>query len=162
MRGLLAALLAVIIAAPSVAAESEEERAAAALEASCGAATLVAAAECIRATLSDEDHAAIVESEYSSLIRFHFGLGMGLRNQWGLWGYSTPIAKYLAEAGVEHPDNMSGVIINSYWLHHNVCSLDRDDAVEAYLDFENALKPVDMSQRAQVLKTAGEYLECDA
>src|SRR3712207_2155195 len=37
------------------------------------------------------------------MIRYHFGLGMSLRNRWGLWGGSR-LRKYFADRGVEHPD----------------------------------------------------------
>ena len=43
----------------------------------------------------------------------HFGLGMGLRNGWRLWGGSR-LAKYFNQIGIFHPDDMSGIILESY------------------------------------------------
>ena len=46
-------------------------------------------------------------------IDMHFGLGMGLRNFWRLWGGSR-LAKYFNKMGIYHPDDMSGSILDSY------------------------------------------------
>lgn len=34
----------------------------------------------------------------------HFGLGMWMRNQWGLWR-GGPLAKYFHQLGIYHPDD---------------------------------------------------------
>lgn len=49
---------------------------------------------------------------------YHFGLGMWLRNNWGLWGGSR-LQQYFFKKGIDHPDNMSGVILSYYydWLN---------------------------------------------
>ncbi len=49
---------------------------------------------------------------------YHFGLGMWLRNNWGLWGGSR-LQVYLKERGEWHPDDMSGTILDFYrdWLN---------------------------------------------
>lgn len=44
----------------------------------------------------------------------HFGLGMWMRNNWGLWTGSR-LAKYFSEQGIHHPDDMSGVILRCYY-----------------------------------------------
>ena len=51
------------------------------------------------------------------MIRYHHGLGMWLRNNWGLWGGSR-LQKYFTDKGVTHPDDMSGIILWHYydWL----------------------------------------------
>lgn len=52
------------------------------------------------------------------MIQYHMGLGMWMRNNWGLWGGSR-LQKYFTDRGVRHPDNMSGVILYYYydWLN---------------------------------------------
>jgi hypothetical protein len=52
------------------------------------------------------------------MIEYHFGLGTGLRNSWGLWS-GAPLAKYFNTLGVFHPDDMSGIILKSFWRHLN-------------------------------------------
>ncbi|MFN0278692.1 MAG: DUF6794 domain-containing protein [Pyrinomonadaceae bacterium] len=51
---------------------------------------------------------------------YHHSLGMGIRNNWGLWG-SSRLQKYFSDRGVSHAEYMSGVILNYYWewVHGN-------------------------------------------
>lgn len=48
------------------------------------------------------------------MIEYHFGLGMSMRNKWGLWG-GGPLAEYMNKLGFSHPDDMSGVILETFW-----------------------------------------------
>jgi len=48
------------------------------------------------------------------MIQYHFGLGMWMRNNWGLWGGSR-LQKYFTDKGMTHPDDMSSVILLYYW-----------------------------------------------
>jgi hypothetical protein len=48
------------------------------------------------------------------MIEYHMGLGMGLRNTWGLWK-GGPLAKHMNALGFFHPDDMSGVILETFW-----------------------------------------------
>jgi len=54
----------------------------------------------------------------SDMIKYHMGLGMWMRNNWGLWGGSR-LQKYFTDKGITHPDNMSSVILFYYydWLN---------------------------------------------
>jgi hypothetical protein len=51
-----------------------------------------------------------------SAIRFHLSLGMWLRNEAGLWR-GGPVADSLRVRGVQHPDDMSHVILQAYGLY---------------------------------------------
>jgi hypothetical protein len=48
------------------------------------------------------------------MIEYHFGLGMGIRNSWGLWG-GSPLSKHMQDLGFTHADDMSGVILETFW-----------------------------------------------
>jgi hypothetical protein len=50
------------------------------------------------------------------LRKCHLGLGMRIRNSWGLWHYSH-LAKYLANKGFRHPDSMSSEILLKFQRH---------------------------------------------
>ncbi len=52
------------------------------------------------------------------MIKYHMGLGMWMRNNWGLWGGSR-LQKYFTDKGVTHPDDMSSVVLFYYhdWLN---------------------------------------------
>lgn len=58
--------------------------------------------------------------ERDAMSAFHFGLGMWLRNNWGFWAGSR-FQQYFLQRGVEHPDNMSGILLEYYYdyLHGN-------------------------------------------
>lgn len=49
---------------------------------------------------------------------YHMGLGMWMRNNWGLWGGSR-LQKYFTDRKVGHPDDMSSVVLFFYydWLN---------------------------------------------
>jgi hypothetical protein len=58
-------------------------------------------------------------SNNSDMVGYHRGLGMTLRNQWGLW-QGSKLSKFFNDRGIHHPDDMSGIILKSYWQHlHN-------------------------------------------
>lgn len=78
-------------------------------------------------TLSVDDLARIkaMKSE-DQMAEHNFDLGMGLRNTWGLWSGSR-LAKYFNQLGVYHPDDMSSIILATFWckLHDKPFELDR-------------------------------------
>lgn len=53
-------------------------------------------------------------------IKYHYGLGMWIRNNWGLWGGSR-LQQYFTNKKIYHPDSMSGIILQYYydWLNGN-------------------------------------------
>ena len=65
------------------------------------------------------------------LSRYHFGLGMWIRNNWGVWGDSR-LGDYFREMGIWHPDDMSSIILVSYWRHLNDRPIQLDEQVEFY------------------------------
>src|ERR1043165_5754617 len=44
----------------------------------------------------------------------HMGLGMWVRNNWGLWA-GGELSKYFKSIGIFHPDDMSGIILTSFY-----------------------------------------------
>ncbi|MFH0895603.1 MAG: DUF6794 domain-containing protein [Bacteroidota bacterium] len=55
-------------------------------------------------------------SELEFAANCHMGFGMWMRNNWQLWGGSR-LSKYFHDAGVHHPDDMSGIILKNYHRH---------------------------------------------
>jgi len=64
----------------------------------------------------------------------HFGLGMWMRNSWGLWK-GNELAKYFNSIGIFHPDDMSGIILTSYYRELHGQDWDLDNQVKYYLDY---------------------------
>lgn len=52
------------------------------------------------------------ENEFSGT--YHMGTGMWMRNNWGLWSGSR-LSKYFNNLGIYHPDDMSGIILDSFY-----------------------------------------------
>ncbi len=73
-------------------------------------------------------------TEESELAKYHFTLGIWLRNNWGLWKGDT-LARWFNSIGIVHPDDMSGIIIQSYWRELNSKPIDLDVQVQYYQDF---------------------------
>ncbi|MBN1570409.1 MAG: sel1 repeat family protein [Acidobacteria bacterium] len=72
----------------------------------------------LKKELTAEQISAMKAKTESDMIEYHFSLGMWMRNQWGLWG-NGPLAKYFEKMGLHHPDDMSGVILTTFWRHLN-------------------------------------------
>jgi hypothetical protein len=64
----------------------------------------------------------------------HFGLGMGIRNNWGLWK-GKGLAKYFNSIGIYHPDDMSGIILTSYYRELHGKEWKVDEQVKYYQDY---------------------------
>lgn len=68
--------------------------------------------------LSKEDLEKMRKGTERDLSAHHFGLGAGMRNAWGLWG-ASPLARYFNGLGIHHADDMSSIILTSFWRHLN-------------------------------------------
>jgi len=68
------------------------------------------------------------------MIQYHHGLGTWLRNNWGLWKGSQ-LSKWFNETGIRHPDDMSGIILDSFWRHLKGRPIRLDEQVEHYQDY---------------------------
>lgn len=79
-------------------------------------ATIDEAVGVVIATLSDEDKVLIAAMPVSELIGMHFGLGMWIRNNLGLWHGNDTLMQAIRnrDPGV-HPDDVSMLIIEDVW-----------------------------------------------
>lgn len=62
--------------------------------------------------LSEEDRNLVMEGNDDPFF-LHFGIGLWIRNAWGLWSNSR-LSQYFSGIGVDHPDTMSAIILESY------------------------------------------------
>ena len=79
----------------------------------------------------------------------HFGLGIWMRNNWGLWGGSR-LAKWFNAQGIKHADDMSGIILDSFWRHLNNKPIKLDKQVKYYQDYwkkQKAVQPKDADDK---------------
>jgi hypothetical protein len=54
--------------------------------------------------------------EAKGMIAYHPTLGRMVRNRFGLWKEDNPYTAYINEEDPKHPDNLSGLILEAYWL----------------------------------------------
>lgn len=66
--------------------------------------------------------AATPEGDYATML--HFGAGMAMRNNWGLWHNETGIAKWFRDNGIFHGDDRSGTIYRALWCRLNNAPFD--------------------------------------
>jgi len=83
--------------------------------------------------IRSEDKELIKKGEIESG-EMHFGLGMGLRNSWGLW-VGSRLAVYFKEQGITHPDSMSSYILDAFCRNlrgqkYDLLSIMRENAKE--------------------------------
>lgn len=69
----------------------------------------------------------------------HHILGRHLRNEWGLWKGSA-LRDWFIKEGIQHPDDMSGIILTSF--HRQLAGKDRDlqGQVKYYQEYWKAQK----------------------
>ena len=68
------------------------------------------------------------------MIQYHHGLGRWIRNNWELWAGSR-LAKYFNDIGINHPDDMSGIILDSYWRQLNEKPIKLDEQIKYYQEY---------------------------
>jgi hypothetical protein len=68
----------------------------------------------LKTNLPDDTLKFIRDGDESNMASLHFGLGLGIRNGWGLWSDSR-LARWFQGIGISHPDDMSGIILDSLW-----------------------------------------------
>lgn len=85
---------------------------------------------------SADDQKIILEAETEDIMYdLHHGLGRKIRNDWGLWKEDSNLFRYFKSLGIWHPDDMSGIILVSYWrLKHNQ-PINLDQQIKYYQDF---------------------------
>ena len=70
----------------------------------------------------------------TNMVQYHFGLGMWMRNNWALWKGSR-LSTWFNQKGVHHPDDMSGIILTSFWRHLNSRPIELDVQVKQYEEY---------------------------
>jgi hypothetical protein len=77
----------------------------------CAPKTYEQALNCLDKSLTAEDKAELAKPD--GPFEQHMGLGMWIRNNWGLWK-GGPLARDMYKRGFVMPDDMSAVILESY------------------------------------------------
>jgi hypothetical protein len=97
--------------------------------------------EILEGICKKEDIKEFKESEVEDTIgKYHFSLGMFMRNTFELWGTKgtkalSPLKKYFSKLGIWHADDMSGIIMTSWHRHLNKKPLKVLEQVRFYKDY---------------------------
>jgi len=78
------------------------------------------------------DFKSVKEEEISV---YHMGLGRWIRNNWGLWAGDSRLAKYFKDKGINNPDDMSGIILTSFYRYLNNKDIKLDEQIQYYQDY---------------------------
>ena len=84
--------------------------------------------------LSPENIEEIRSGKEEDMVQHHHGLGRYLRNEWGLWQDSL-LPKWFNEKGIHHPDDMSGIILTSFWRSINSKPIQLEEQIKHYQDY---------------------------
>lgn len=85
----------------------------------------------LKKILKPEDIDEIKNKEVDGMVIYHHRIGRYLRNTWGLWAGSC-LSKWFKALGIRHPDDMSNIIITSFWRHLNSKPIEIDDQIKYY------------------------------
>lgn len=83
-------------------------------------------------TLKTEDKdyiKTLTEDEF--FMESHFTIGMGIRNEWIRSG-NPELVTFFLDQGVKHPDDMSAMILTSYYRHLLGKEIDFEGQISAY------------------------------
>ena len=71
----------------------------------------------------------LTEEEF--FMESHFTIGMGIRNEWIRSG-NPELVKFFSDEGVKHPDDMSAMILTSYYRHLLGKEIDFEGQISAH------------------------------
>lgn len=120
---------------PEDRAEAERSRAMAA----CAPVDMAQAMACLDKHWSADTKQRFAALPARQVILTHMSVGMWIRNNWGLWR-GGPLREFFTARQVTHPDSMSGLILDAYWLREHGCKLDWSDPAAVAAWFERAQK----------------------
>ena len=69
------------------------------------------------------------------ITKLHFGLGMNIRNEWGMWDDSSDLYKWFSRNGIFHPDDMSSIVFESFIRKLKKEPIDFEGQVKFYQEY---------------------------
>ncbi len=84
--------------------------------------------------LGEEARAVLLRVDANDKIVYHMGLGARLRKNWGL-GEDSCLAQYFASFGIENPNDMSAILLESYWRRLHGRPIELEGQARHYQEF---------------------------
>lgn len=72
--------------------------------------------------------------EKDAIVSAHHGIGRFIRNEWGLWAGSK-LKDYFLDNGLHHPDDMSSVILTSFYRFKHNIDINLEEQIEHYVEY---------------------------
>jgi hypothetical protein len=110
--------------------------------------------------LRPEDVEQMRNGTEAEMAQYHMGLGLWLRNNWGLRAGSR-LDQWFTERRVRHPDAMSGIILQSYWRRLHGRPIDLEGQVQSYLAYvaeQRELRTRERERGARAAQRIGELM----
>jgi hypothetical protein len=85
-------------------------------------------------TITPSNLDTLVRWNEQDMSRAHMGLGLWMRNNWGLWKGSR-LSEWFNKHNIWHPDDMSGIILTSYWRHIHNQPIELDAQIGEYIEY---------------------------
>jgi len=80
------------------------------------------------------------------IYKYHMSLGLWIRNNWGLWGESL-LKDFFTSYEIFHPDDMSSIIITSYYRYLNNLPINLNEQVEYYKEYWKNINDEEIKNR---------------
>ncbi len=107
--------------------------------AACQPRDIQQAMACLDTHWSEKTKTEFAALAAGDVIRTHIGIGMWIRNNWGLW-QGGALHDFFTRQDVEHPDDMSVLLLNAYWLRSHGCKADWNDTAAISTAFSLAMR----------------------
>lgn len=85
--------------------------------------------------------------EIDAVSELHFGTGLYMRNNWGLWAGKNSLYHFFKSKGIFHPDDMSSIILTSFHRTLNDTDIHLDEQIAEYKKYWNAVKIENANQK---------------
>jgi hypothetical protein len=77
----------------------------------------------------------ILSLSEKEMIVYHRTVGRTIKNHWGFWTGDSDLFLWFKSLGIWHPDDMSGIILKSFYRHLKNLPLQLDEQVKYYKEF---------------------------
>lgn len=67
--------------------------------------------------------------------KYHFDIGIWVRNNWQLWSPRSRLRKYFNEMGIFHPDDMSSMILTSFHRYLSNKDIKLDEQIRQHQNY---------------------------
>jgi len=110
---------------------------------------------------SSELNSFKTKSEQKAVAEAHFGAGLWIRNNWIRGDRNVPLVKYFRSLGINHPDDMSSIILTSLHRRLNNKKIDVDEQVEEYKVYWKTIRECEEKAALMAVKNYNRFKEGD-